>query len=157
MEKLLEKFKKRLHKGNSSRFVSDPGWQPSICRCGLILLLTGHCKRPVCADGGRQMPRTSLRAESCKSGSRVFATRITFLQNTHPQPVPHSCLVFFSRAHTQEQHFGGAEGRDRAPWALLPCAQVSAAPPATSRASFSLFISWCADTDHRGVLWVLIN
>lgn len=111
---------------------------------------------PVCADGGDRWPWNSAGTEGCDSG--IWSLLPTPPSSTEPwQLMAQGCLVSSSQTRAQEQLSGGAEGGDGAPGTLLPWVQLPASLPATGRASISLRTSWCADTDHRGVLWVLIN
>lgn len=150
MEELLENSRNQLVVLIRTRPTAFPGQH------GLILPQERHSKLlyvPMELAGG---PGILLEQRADLVGSGVCSPHHP--PPKHPrQPMPQGCLVSFSQAHAQEQRHGAAEGRDEAPGALLPWVQLPTSPPVTGRASISLRTSWCADTDHRGVLWVLIN
>lgn len=146
MEKLLENSRKRLVVHIRTRPTAFPHQR------GLVLPHECHRERPVVpmeVAGGLGI---QLEQRAARVGSSACSPHHP-PANSHGSP-RHRDGCFLSGRHMHKNNSlvvqkeeMGLQGLSCPGWVQLPTPSL-----ATGHASISLYTSWCADTDHRGVL-----
>lgn len=99
---------------------------------------------------GRLRPRLG---QSWKSGIWVVATHILLLQNTHRQPMPQSCLIFFQTGTCMRTAFWWCRGQG---WGPMGSPAPGTAAHTTSChqpcLGFSIYKLVCSYRPQRGAL-----